>query len=86
MPNLEIIPLLLGESTVALKLDIFWSLSNAEGTVVVPALAYLIKGGSEPILVDTGFRDATRCSEVYKLGPHTTKPEWSLEINWKSMA
>jgi len=79
MPKLEIVPLLVGEATVALKLDVFWSLSKAEGTVEVPILAYLIKSDRENILVDTGFRDAARCTEVHKLGPHTTKPEWSLE-------
>jgi N-acyl homoserine lactone hydrolase len=84
MPKLEIVPLLLGEATVALKLDVFWSLSKAEGTVEVPILAYLIKGGKENILIDTGFRDAARCTDVIKLGPHKTRPEWSMENQLKN--
>lgn len=76
---LEVLPLLLGEAKVALKLDVFWSLSQEDGLVDVPILAFLIKGGTENVLVDTGFRDPERCTSVHKLGPHITKPEWSLD-------
>jgi N-acyl homoserine lactone hydrolase len=71
-------PLMLGEAHVARVLDVFWSLTKESGAVAVPILAFLIEGGSEPILVDTGMRDPGRAMDVHRLGPHRTLPEWAL--------
>ena len=73
-------PLMVGEAHVAKALDVFWSLTKESGRVAVPILAFLIEGGPEPILVDTGMRDPTRAMDVHRLGPHRTDPEWSLEV------
>lgn len=78
MGKLRLYPLLLGEAEVSAKLDIFWSLSKDETVVKVPILGFLILGGSHPVLVDTGFRSAERCTSVHKLGPHRTRDEWSV--------
>jgi N-acyl homoserine lactone hydrolase len=83
--NWKVYPLLLGEADVSKVLDTFWSLSREKEMVTVPILAWLLvptfKG--DPILVDTGFRDADRCQTVHGLGPHRTKPEWSLQAQLK---
>jgi len=71
-------PLMVGEAEVGRALDVFWSLTKESGRVAVPILAFLIEGGPEPILVDTGMRDPQRAMEVHRLGPHRTRPEWSL--------
>jgi glyoxylase-like metal-dependent hydrolase (beta-lactamase superfamily II) len=71
-------PLLLGEAEVGRALDVFWSLTRETGRVTVPILAFLIEGAPEPILVDTGMRDAVRAMEIHRLGPHRTLPEWSI--------
>ena len=77
-------PLLLGEAEVGRALDVFWSLTKESGRVTVPVLAFLIEGGPEPILVDTGMRDPVRAMEVHRLGPHRTLPEWSLEAQLRN--
>jgi len=71
-------PLLVGEAEVAQSLDVFWSLTKETGRVTVPILAFLIEGGPEPVLVDTGMRDPTRAMEVHGLGPHRIRDEWTL--------
>ncbi len=62
-------------------LDAFWSLSREKSLVSVPITAWLLvpQHGGEPILVDTGFRDAERCVQLQGLGPHRSKPEWTLK-------
>ena len=77
-------PLLLGEAEVGRALDVFWSLTKESGRVTVPVLAFLIEGGPEPILVDTGMRDPIRAMEVHRLGPHRSLPEWSLEAQLRN--
>ena len=72
-------PLMVGEANVAAVLDVFWSLTKEEGKVAVPILAFLIEGGPEPILVDTGMRSPERAMEIHRLGPHRMVPEWTLE-------
>ena len=74
-------PLVLGEADVPKVLDAFWSLVRDKGTVSVPILAWLLTPvtDGDPILVDTGFRDAQRCMDLQHLGPHRSRPEWSLE-------
>jgi N-acyl homoserine lactone hydrolase len=72
-------PLMVGEAEVGRVLDVFWSLTKEAGRMPVPILAFLIEGGPEPILVDTGMRDPARAMDVHRLGPHRTTPEWSLE-------
>lgn len=74
-------PLVLGEADVPKVLDAFWSLVRDKGTVSVPILAWLLLPASDgdPILVDTGFRDAQRCMDVQHLGPHRARPDWTLE-------
>ena len=76
-----IYPLLLGEADVPRVLDTFWSLSRDTSIVTVPVLAWLLlpTEAGEPILVDTGFRDAERCMQVHGLGPHRSLPQWSLQ-------
>lgn len=80
-PNWTLHPLVLGEADVPKVLDAFWSLVRDKGTVSVPILAWLLLPSTDgdPILVDTGFRDAQRCVDVQHLGPHRERPEWSLE-------
>jgi N-acyl homoserine lactone hydrolase len=78
-PEYRVHPLLLGEAEVGRALDVFWSLTKESGRVTVPILAFLIEGAPEPVLVDTGMRDPVRAMEVHRLGPHRTRPEWSLE-------
>ncbi|MEH7375863.1 N-acyl homoserine lactonase family protein [Neobacillus drentensis] len=77
----KVYPLVVGEAEVGKVLDVFWSLTKDNSKVTVPIMAWLLipQGEGDPILVDTGFRDAQRCEEVHGLGPHRTKPEWSLE-------
>lgn len=77
-------PLMVGEAQVARSLDVFWSLTKEVGRVSVPILAFLIEGGPEPILVDTGMRDPTRAMEVHGLGPHRIRPEWTLEAQLRN--
>lgn len=72
-------PLVVGQAHVGSALDVFWSLTKASGAVEVPILAFLIEGGDEPILIDTGMRDADRASEVHRLGKHSLSREQSLE-------
>ena len=72
-------PLMVGEAHVAAVLDVFWSLTKQAGKVAVPILAFLIEGGPEPVLVDTGMRSPDRAMEIHKLGPHRVTPEWTLE-------
>lgn len=72
-------PLMVGEAEVGRVLDVFWSLTKETGRVPVPILAFLIEGGPEPILIDTGMRDAARAMEVHRLGPHKRMPEWTLD-------
>ncbi len=72
-------PLMVGQAEVARSLDVFWSLTKEAGTVSVPILAFLIEGGPDPILVDTGMRDPKRAMDVHGLGPHRTNEEWTLE-------
>lgn len=50
------------------SLDVFWSLTRGVGRVTVPILAYLIEGGPDPILVDTGMRDRQRAMGLHGLG------------------
>lgn len=78
--NWTVHPLILGEAEVPKVLDAFWSLVRDKSVVTVPILAWLLipDQDGEPILVDTGFSDAERCIEVQRLGPHRTRPEWSL--------
>ncbi|MGG1291948.1 N-acyl homoserine lactonase family protein [Bacillus smithii] len=84
--NWNIYPLVLGEADVSKVLDTFWSLSREKTMVTVPILAWLLVPTFKetPILVDTGFRDANRCQDVHGLGPHRTKPEWSLHAQLKN--
>jgi glyoxylase-like metal-dependent hydrolase (beta-lactamase superfamily II) len=70
---------MVGEAQVAAVLDVFWSLTPVTGTLTVPILAFLIEGGPEPILVDTGMRSPQRAMEIHRLGPHRETPEWTLE-------
>lgn len=79
--NWTVYPLLLGEADVPRVLDAFWSLSRDKSIVTVPVLAWLLMPveAGEPILVDTGFSNAERCMQVHGLGPHRSRPEWSLE-------
>lgn len=72
-------PLMVGEAHVAKSLDVFWSLTRDVGPVRVPILAFLIEGGPEPILVDTGMRDPQRAMDVHGLGPHRRAENWTLE-------
>jgi hypothetical protein len=72
-------PLMVGAAEVAAALDVFWSLTKQTGRVAVPMMAFLIEGGPEPILVDTGMRDPDRSMEVHKLGRHRRPAEWTLE-------
>lgn len=79
--NWTIYPLLLGEADVSRTLDAFWSLSREKDVVTVPILAWLLisDGEARPILVDTGFSDAERAMSIQRLGPHRSRPEWTLE-------
>jgi N-acyl homoserine lactone hydrolase len=72
-------PLVVGQAHVGAVLDVFWSLTKAQGQVEVPILAFLIEGGPEPILVDTGMRDPDRAQTVHRLGAHSTTREQSLQ-------
>ncbi|MDQ1619353.1 MAG: N-acyl homoserine lactone hydrolase, partial [Actinomycetota bacterium] len=72
-------PLVVGQAHVGAVLDVFWSLTKAQGQVEVPILAFLIEGGPEPILVDTGMRDPDRAQTVHRLGVHSTTREQSLQ-------
>jgi glyoxylase-like metal-dependent hydrolase (beta-lactamase superfamily II) len=72
-------PLLVGEAEVAQTLDVFWSLTRETGRVAVPILAFLVEGGPDPILVDTGMRDPGRAMDVHGLGPHRIREGWTLE-------
>jgi N-acyl homoserine lactone hydrolase len=74
----KIIPLVLGQAQVGAVLDVFWSLTRAQGVVNVPVLAFLIEGGSSPILVDTGMRGPQRASEEHGLGPNSVSMEQTL--------
>ncbi|MGC8696228.1 MAG: N-acyl homoserine lactonase family protein [Conexivisphaera sp.] len=76
--EIRIYPLLTGEADINTDLDMFWSLSKEKVVVTVPILAYLVKTRDGPVLVDTGFRSASRAMEVHKLGPHRWKPEWDI--------
>jgi glyoxylase-like metal-dependent hydrolase (beta-lactamase superfamily II) len=80
-PEWTLHPLVLGEADVPKVLDAMWSLVRDKGIVSVPILAWLLRPvtDGDPILVDTGFRDAQRCVDVQHLGPHRSRPEWSLE-------
>ncbi|WP_201318638.1 N-acyl homoserine lactonase family protein [Paenibacillus sp. EPM92] len=80
-PDWKIYPLLVGEADVPQVLDAFWSLSREKSLISVPIAAWLLVPlhGGEPILVDTGFRDAERCVQLQGLGPHRSKPEWTLQ-------
>lgn len=71
-------PLVVGQAHVGAALDVFWSLTRAQGAIEVPILAFLIEGGPEPILVDTGMRDPQRAKEIHRLGPHSLSREQSL--------
>lgn len=79
--NWKVYPLVVGEAEVGKVLDVFWSLTKDTSKVTVPIMSWLLmpEGEGDPILVDTGFRNAERCQEVHGLGPHRTKPGWSLE-------
>ena len=77
-------PLLVGEAEVARALDVFWSLTKESGRVAVPILAFLIEGGPDPILVDTGMRDPARAMAVHGLGPHRIRDEWTLEAQLRN--
>jgi N-acyl homoserine lactone hydrolase len=72
-------PLVVGQAKVGAVLDVFWSLTKTQGVVDVPILAFLIEGGPEPILVDTGMRNPERAQGVHRLGPHSINAEQSLE-------
>jgi N-acyl homoserine lactone hydrolase len=72
-------PLLLGEAEVGNVLDVFWSLTTKTGKVTVPILAFLIEGGPDPILVDTGMRSPERAMEVHRLGRHSQAADQTLE-------
>lgn len=72
-------PLVVGQAKVGAVLDVFWSLTKAQGTVDVPIMAFLIEGGPEPILVDTGMRSPERAQQIHRLGPHSISAEQSLE-------
>ncbi len=78
--NWTLHPLVLGEADVPKVLDAFWSLVRDKGIVTVPILAWLLRPDTDgdPILVDTGFREAQRCMDVQHLGPHRSRPEWTL--------
>lgn len=77
----KVYPIVVGEAEVGKVLDVFWSLTTDHSKVTVPIMSWLLipEGEGDPILVDTGFRDAKRCQDVHGLGPHRTKSEWSLE-------
>ncbi|MFC3340854.1 N-acyl homoserine lactonase family protein [Paenibacillus abyssi] len=77
----RIYPLIVGEADVPQVLDAFWSLTREKSLVSVPIMAWLLMPmfEGEPILVDTGFRDADRCMKIQGLGPHRMNPEWTLE-------
>ena len=79
--NWTVYPPLLGEADVPRVLDAFWSLTRDKSIVTVPVLGWLLMPveAGEPVLVDTGFSDAERCMQVQGLGPHRSRPEWSLE-------
>lgn len=72
-------PLVVGQAHVGAVLDVFWSLTRQQGLVEVPILAFLIEGGPEPILVDTGMREPERATGVHRLGPHSKSREQSLQ-------
>ncbi|MBI2799150.1 MAG: N-acyl homoserine lactonase family protein [Gammaproteobacteria bacterium] len=63
-------PLLLGEAEVGCALDVFWGMNKDQGRVTVPILAFLIEGGTDPILVDAGMRSAERAMSIHRLGLH----------------
>lgn len=71
--------MIVGQAEVARALDVFWSLTKESGRVTVPILAFLIEGGPDPVLVDTGMRDPARAMDIHGLGPHSTREEWTLE-------
>lgn len=71
-------PLVVGQAHLGAALDVFWSLTKAQGQVEVPILAFLIEGGPEPILVDTGMRDPGRAQDVHRLGTHSMPQEQTL--------
>jgi len=79
MARYRVHPLMVGEAHVPAVLDVFWSLTPVSGKLAVPILAFLIEGGPEPILVDTGMRSPQRAMEIHRLGPHRETPEWTLE-------
>jgi N-acyl homoserine lactone hydrolase len=72
-------PLVVGQAHVGAALDVFWSLTKEQGRVEVPILAFLIEGGPDPILVDTGMRDPRRAETTHRLGPHSASAAQSLE-------
>jgi N-acyl homoserine lactone hydrolase len=75
---LEIHPLNLGESEGDTSFMVF---GMTPGTKVwSPALAYLILGGEEPIVVDAGFRDAEEITAAAGV-PFRIAPEQTLEAN-----
>jgi N-acyl homoserine lactone hydrolase len=71
-------PLLLGEADVGCALDVFWGMNKDQGRVTVPILAFLIEGGSHPILVDAGMRSAERAMNIHRLGPHAIRAGMTL--------
>lgn len=75
----KIHPLVVGQAHVGAVLDVFWSLTRQQGLVEVPILAFLVEGGQEPMLVDTGMRAPERATSVHRLGPHSASPEQSLQ-------
>ena len=75
----KIHPLVVGQAHVGAVLDVFWSLTRQQGLVEVPILAFLIEGGPEPILVDTGMREPERATGVHRLGSHSKSREQSLQ-------
>lgn len=74
----KVLPLLLGEADVSKQLDVMWSLSREREVITVPILGFAILVNDQVLVVDTGFRDAERCTTVQHLGPHRTRPEWSV--------
>ena len=72
-------PLVVGQAKVGAVLDVFWSLTKAQGVVDVPIMAFLIEGGPEPILVDTGMRSPERAQAIHRLGPHSITQEQTLQ-------
>lgn len=78
MSKYRIQPLLLGEADVGCALDVFWGMNKDQGRVTVPILGFLIEGGPDPILVDSGMRSADRAMSIHRLGPHRIPKGMSL--------